>query len=133
MSSPFEAISTTEAPAAIGPYSQAVSAGELVIASGQIALDPETGVMVSGGVAEQTRQVLTNLKAVLAAAGCGLDQVLRCTVYMKDLSAFSEMNMIYGEFFSEPYPSRAAVEVARLPRDGMVEIDAIAARTSGTA
>ena len=128
MSHYMDTFSTNDAPAAIGPYSQAVATGELVFLSGQIALDPATGEMVPGGVADQTRRVLENMQAVLKAAGCGLECVVRCTVYLQDLEAFGEMNAVYGEFFREPHPARAAVEVARLPKDGLVEIDAIAVR-----
>jgi len=124
-------IQTGAAPAAIGPYSQAVVAGGWVFLSGQIALDPSSGELVSGGVAAQTRQVLANLSAVLAAAGTGLEQVVRTTVYLKDLGSFGEVNAIYGEFFKEPCPARATVEVARLPRDALVEMDAVALAGEG--
>ena len=128
MGTGYERVATDEAPQAIGPYSQAVVAGDHVFCSGQIALDHVSGDMLASGVAEQTRLVLNNLGAVLEAAGSGLDHVLRCTVYMKDLSAFGDMNTVYGEFFKEPYPARATVEVAGLPKGGLVEIDAIALR-----
>jgi len=119
-------IATTDAPAAIGPYSQAVEAGGLVFCSGQIPLDPVTGALVEGDVAQQTRQVLTNLSAVLSAAGCGLEAVLKCTVYLADMNDFGAMNEVYAEFFGDSRPARAAVEVSRLPKDVAVEIDAIA-------
>ncbi|MDQ7008144.1 MAG: Rid family detoxifying hydrolase [Acidobacteriota bacterium] len=122
----IKTVATTQAPAAIGPYSQAVVAGQLVFCSGQIALDPATGAMVGGGVAGQTRRVLSNLKAVLEAAGSSLEQVLKCQVYLADLDGFDEMNEVYQEFFGTHRPARAAVEVSRLPKDALVEIDAVA-------
>jgi len=121
-----QAVSSDRAPAAIGPYSQAVRAGGLVFCSGQIALDPGTGELVAGGIGEQTRQVLRNLGAVLQAAGASLDDVVRTTVYLADLGDFAAMNAAYGEFFGQPAPARATVQAARLPRDARVEIDAIA-------
>ncbi len=114
------------APSAIGPYSQGVRAGGLVFISGQIPVDPSTGELVDGGVGEQTRRALENLGAVLEAAGAGFDHVVRTTVYMTDISIFKEMNKVYGEFFSPPYPARATVEVSRLPKGAAVEIDAVA-------
>lgn len=119
-------ISTAAAPKAIGPYSQAVAYNGLVYLSGQIPLDPETGQIVAGGIAEQTERVLENLKAVLAASGSSLSGVLKTTVYLKDMAEFPVMNEVYGRYFSENAPARATVEVARLPRDVRVEIDAIA-------
>ena len=121
-----EIISTERAPQAIGPYSQAVRAGNLVFASGQIPIDPETKEFVSGGVAEQTEQVLKNLKAVFAAAGIGLDQIVKTTVFLADMDDFTAMNEVYGKYFAENPPARATVQAARLPRDAKVEIDAIA-------
>ena len=121
-----QAVSSDRAPAAVGPYSQAVKAGELVFCSGQIPLDPRTGEMVAGDVADQTRQVLRNLGAVLQAAGASFDDVVRTTVYLADLGDFAAMNTVYGEFFGPPPPARATVQAARLPRDARVEIDAIA-------
>jgi 2-iminobutanoate/2-iminopropanoate deaminase len=123
---PKEAIATDLAPKAIGPYSQAIRAGDLVFCSGQIPLDPATGQLVSGGVADQTRRVLENLKAVLEEAGASLASVVKTTVYLKDMGDFAEMNGAYGEFFKEAPPARATVEVARLPKDVAVEIDAVA-------
>lgn len=120
-------IHTDTAPAAIGPYSQAVVFQNLVFVSGQIPLVPETGALAEGGIAAQTRQVLTNLDAVLRAAGSSLGDVLKTTVYLKDMGQFPEMNAIYGEFFGESLPARATVEVSRLPKDVAVEIDAVAA------
>jgi len=121
-----ETIATDGAPAAIGPYSQAVRAGNFFFLSGQIGLDPASGKMVPGGVREQTAQVLKNIKAVLAAAGLGIKDVVKANVYMKDLSSFGEMNAVYAEAFKEPYPARAAVEVKDLPKGALVEIEATA-------
>jgi 2-iminobutanoate/2-iminopropanoate deaminase len=119
-------IKTESAPKAIGPYSQAVRAGALVFASGQIPLDPQTGEFVEGGVAEQTEQVLRNLSAVLEAAGTSLDRVVKTTVFLADMNDFAAMNEVYGRYFSQDAPARATVEAARLPRDARVEIEAIA-------
>lgn len=126
MSEKIRTVSTDRAPAAIGPYSQAVVAGGLVITSGQIALDPASGEIVPGGIEEQTRAVLAHLSSVLEAAGTSLQDVLRCTVYLKDMNHFATVNGIYAEAFSGHAPARAAVEVSRLPKDVLVEIDAIA-------
>lgn len=122
----MRAVHTDAAPAAIGPYSQAVVAGGVVYCSGQIALDPVSGALIEGDVATQTRQVLRNLEAVLAAAGSGLDRVVKCTVFLKSMDDFAKMNAVYTEFFPAWKPARAAVEVSRLPRDVAVEIDCIA-------
>ncbi len=119
-------VSTTGAPAAIGPYSQAVVMDGWVFASGQIPLDPATGQMVAGDAGAQTRRVLENLKAVLAAAGSGLDRVVKTTVYLKDMNDFAAMNAVYAEYFSKDPPARATVQAARLPKDAAVEIDLIA-------
>jgi 2-iminobutanoate/2-iminopropanoate deaminase len=121
-----EIIQTDHAPNAIGPYSQAVKANGFVFASGQIPTNPETGQFVIGGIAEQTEQVLKNLAAVLEAAGSGLDQVVKTTVFLVDMQEFAAMNEVYGRFFKEAPPARATVEAARLPRDARVEIEAIA-------
>jgi 2-iminobutanoate/2-iminopropanoate deaminase len=121
-----QAISTPLAPAAIGPYSQAVRSGNLVFLSGQIPLDPETGTIVEGDAALQTVRVLRNLSAILEAAGSSLGQVLKTTVYLKDLADFAMMNEVYARFFDGVPPARATVEVARLPRNVLVEIDLIA-------
>ncbi|MCI0488412.1 MAG: RidA family protein [Blastocatellia bacterium] len=121
-----ERVQTDNAPAAIGPYSQAIKANGLVFASGQIALDPATGQIVEGGIREQTERVLNNLKAVLEAAHSSLDRVVKTTVYLSDLGDFSEMNEAYGRFFTGEPPARSTVEVSRLPRDARVEIDVIA-------
>ncbi len=119
-------IKTERAPQAIGPYSQAVVAGGLVFASGQIPLDPQTGEFVAGGVAEQTAQVMRNLAAVLEAAGSSFAQVVKTTVYLADMNDFAAMNEVYGRYFQAEPPARATVQAARLPRDARVEIDVIA-------
>ena len=121
-----EIISTENEPGAIGPYSQAVKTGDLVFCSGQIPIDPETGDFVSGGVGEQTEQVLRNLNAVLKAAGASLDNVVKTTVFLADMNDFVAMNEIYTRYFSDNKPARATVQAARLPRDARVEIDCIA-------
>lgn len=121
-------VKTENAPQAIGPYSQAIEANGFIFASGQIALDPSTGELNTGGIEDQTRLVLTNLKAVLEAAGSSLDKAVKCTVFLQDMNDYTRMNAIYGEFFSPPYPARAAVQVARLPKDVRVEIDVIAVK-----
>lgn len=126
-----EELRTDGAPKAIGPYSQGVRAGGLLFLSGQIPLDPVTGEMVPGPVAGQARRVLENLRAVLEAAGGSMRDVVKTTVYLKDLSDFGEMNQVYGEFFEAPYPARATVEVSALPKGALVEIDAIAAIGQG--
>lgn len=118
-------IQTDQAPGAIGPYSQAVVAGGLVFCSGQIGLKPG-GTEVYGSIEQQTRQVLQNLQAVLAAAGCSMTDVVKTTVYLTDMGDFPVMNAVYGEFFGESKPARATVEVASLPKEGYVEIDAVA-------
>ncbi|HJP95648.1 MAG TPA: RidA family protein [Pyrinomonadaceae bacterium] len=119
-------IQTKNAPAAIGPYSQAIKAGGLVFVSGQIPIDPQTGEFVAGGITEQTEQVLKNLAAVLEAAGSGLDRVVKTTVFLADMKEFSGMNEVYARFFQSPPPARATVAAAGLPRDARVEIEAIA-------
>ena len=119
-------IQTDSAPSAIGPYSQAIKAGGFLFASGQIPIDPKSGMFVSGGIAEQTEQVLKNLSAVLEAAGSGLDRVVKTTVFLADMDEFGAMNEVYGKYFSSRPPARATVEAARLPRDARVEIEAIA-------
>jgi 2-iminobutanoate/2-iminopropanoate deaminase len=121
-----ERIQTENAPAAIGPYSQAIRAGGFVFASGQIPIDPATGEFVKGGVAEQTEQVLKNLAAVLEAAGSGLDQVVKTTVFLADMKDFPQMNEVYAKFFTGAPPARATVAAAGLPRDARVEIEAVA-------
>ena len=122
---PKTVISTADAPAAIGPYSQAVRCGDLLITSGQIPLTPG-GDLVAGGIAEQTRQVLDNLSALLTAAGSDFAGVVKTTVFLSDMNNFAEMNTIYAEYFVQPYPARSTVQVARLPRDVLVEIEVMA-------
>jgi 2-iminobutanoate/2-iminopropanoate deaminase len=121
-----QVIQTANAPAAIGPYSQAVRAGDLLFVSGQIPLDPKTGELVKSGVADETKKVLENLKAILEAAGGSFGDVVKTTIFLKDMNNFSVVNEVYGSFFPQPFPARATVEVARLPRDVNVEIDVIA-------
>ena len=123
-----EIISTQAAPAALGPYSQGVGACGIVITSGQIALDPATGTFVEGGSAEQTRQCLKNVQAVLAQAGLTLENVIKTTVFLKDMNDFAAMNEVYATFFTSDPPARSAVQVGKLPKDAMVEIEAIAVR-----
>ena len=120
-------IATNNAPKAIGPYSQAVAYNGVLYCSGQIPLDPATGVLVEGDVSVQTERVLENLKAVLEAAGSSLEKVLKTTVFIKDMNEFAKINEIYARYFGASLPARATVEVARLPRDVRVEIEAIAA------
>ncbi len=120
-------IATSQAPSAIGPYSQAVRSGPWVFVSGQIPLDPQTGRIVEGDITAQAERVLKNLAAILEAAGAGLAQVVKTTVYLRDLTEFTRMNEVYARFFADKPPARATVEVSRLPRDVQVEIDAIAA------
>ena len=121
-----EILATERAPRAIGPYSQAVRSGNLLFASGQIPIDPATGEFVAGGIAEQTEQVLKNVSAILEAAGVGLQQVVKTTVFLADMDDFTAMNEVYARFFGENPPARATVQAARLPRDARVEIEAIA-------
>lgn len=119
-------IATENAPAAIGPYVQAMAAGNLLFTSGQIPLGTD-GQMVTGGIEEQTRQVFRNLQAVLAEAGCTLNDVIKATVFIKDMNQFAALNAIYAEYFGDHKPARSTVEVARLPKDALVEIELIAA------
>lgn len=121
-----EVLSSPGAPAAIGPYSAGVRAGQLVFLSGQIPLDPATGQMVDGDVSVQTRRVMENLGALLQAAGLSFGHVVRCTIFLADMNDFAAVNQVYGSYFTEPFPARATVQVARLPRDSRVEIDCIA-------
>ncbi|SEU29805.1 RidA family protein [Paenibacillus sp. NFR01] len=118
-------VATTSAPGAIGPYSQAIVNGNWIFTSGQLGLNPETGELAEG-VQEQARQSLSNVKAILEEAGASLDHVVKTTVFLKDMNDFAAVNEVYSTFFAEPYPARSAVEVARLPKDGLVEIEAIA-------
>ena len=122
-----QVISTKQAPAAIGPYSQAIKVGNLVYTSGQIPIDPSTGAFVEGGIKEQTRQSLTNVKAILEEAGLSMSNVVKTTVFMADMGDFADMNAVYAEFFSEPYPARSAVAVKTLPKGALVEIEVVAA------
>ncbi len=129
MSEAKTAIHSNDAPAAIGPYSQAIRIGNFVFTSGQVALDPASGQLVAGGVEEQTHRAIQNLQAVLGAAGLKLASVVKTTVYLKDMSHFAAMNAVYGEYFGQggsAAPARSTVEVARLPKDALVEIDVIA-------
>ena len=119
-------ISTTKAPAAIGPYSQAIQVGNLLYTSGQIPIDPATSVFVEGGIKEQTRQSLLNVKAILEEAGLTMNDVVKATVFMADMNDFAEMNAVYAEFFTEPYPARSAVAVKTLPKGALVEIEVVA-------
>ena len=121
-------IATTAAPGAIGPYSQAIEANGFVFASGQIPLDPATGVFAIGGVEEQTEQALKNLKAVLAAAGCELSDVVKTTVFLTDMGDFAKVNAVYAKFFEAECPARSAVQVGALPKGALVEVEAIAAK-----
>ena len=119
-------ISTGKAPSAIGPYSQAIQVGNLVYTSGQIPIDPATGAFVEGGIKEQTRRSLLNVKAVLEEAGLTMGDVGKTTVFMADMNDFADMNSVYAEFFSEPYPARSAVAVKTLPKGALVEIEVVA-------
>src|SRR5947209_354745 len=121
-----QAVSTPDAPRAIGPYSQAVRAGAMLFASGQIPTDPTTGAIIDGDVSAQTRRVFDNLAAVLKAANLSFKDVVKTTVFLADMNDFSAMNEVYGAYFSEPFPARATVQVARLPKDARVEIDLVA-------
>lgn len=124
-------VKTGNAPSAIGPYSQGIVADGFVFVSGQIPIVPVTGELNTGALEDQARQVLNNLKAVLEAAGSSMDDVVKTTVFLQDMNDFSRMNAVYGEFFKAPFPSRAAVQVARLPRDVKIEIEAIARISDG--
>jgi len=121
-----EIITTKKAPAAVGPYSQAVKYGNLIFTSGTIGIDPGTGLLVEGGIQAQAKQSLENLKAVLEAAGTSLEKVLKTTVFIKDMNDFSKVNEIYAQYFTSGQPGRSCVEVARLPKDALIEIEAIA-------
>ena len=121
-----ETISTDKAPKAIGPYEQAIKIGDFVYTAGQIPIDPKTGNLVAGGIAEQTRQVLENLKAVLEAAGSSPDKVIKATVFLRNMADFAALNEIYGEYLGKAKPARSTVAVADLPRGALVEIDLVA-------
>ena len=122
-----QVISTQQAPAAIGPYSQAIRVGNLLYTSGQIPINPATGNFVDGSIKEQTRQSLTNIKAILEEAGLTMAHVVKTTVFMADMNDFADMNAVYAEFFTEPYPARSAVAVKTLPKGALVEIEVVAA------
>lgn len=124
----MKVISTDKAPAAIGPYSQAIEANGMVFCSGQIPIDPATGTFVEGGIQEQTRQVLTNASQVLAAAGTDLSHVVKTTVFLSDMANFVAMNEVYAQFFSQPFPARSAVAVKDLPKGALVEIEVLAVK-----
>ena len=122
----IRSINTNKAPDAIGPYSQAIVGGGMVYTSGQIPIKPDTGEILTGDIASQTRQVLENIKAVLESAGTDMSKVVKTTVFIKDMNEFSTINKVYGEYFNAPYPARSCVEVARLPKDVCIEIEAVA-------
>ena len=122
----MNAISTTNAPAAIGPYSQAIKVGELVFVSGQLPIAPATGAFAEGGIKELTRQSLTNMKAILEEAGTSMANVVKTTVFLADMNDFTAMNEVYAEFFAAPFPARSAVAVKTLPKGALVEIECIA-------
>ena len=124
----MKAIHTDKAPAAIGPYSQAIEVNGFVFASGQIPIDPATGVFVEGGIQEQTRQALTNAQRILQTAGTDLNHVIKTTVFLSDIANFGPMNEVYAQFFTEPFPARSAVAVKDLPKGALVEIEVIAAK-----
>ena len=119
-------VRTDAAPAALGPYSQAIRAGQFLFVSGQLALDPATGEFVEGGIGDQTRRVLQNIGTILEAAGSSLAKVVRTTVYLADIADFSAMNQAYATFFAPPYPARSTIQAAKLPKDARIEVDVIA-------
>ena len=121
-----ETVATDKAPKAIGPYEQAIKVGDFIYTAGQIALDPKTGNLIAGGIAEQTRQVLENLKAVLQAGGSSLDRAVKATVFLKNIADFAAMNEVYAEYLGQSKPARSTVAVADLPRGALVEIDLVA-------
>lgn len=123
-----QVINTPAAPAAIGPYSQAIQVANLVYTSGQLPIDPATGAFPEGGIKEQTRQSLTNVQAILREAGLDMGNVVKTTVFMADMNDFADMNSVYAEFFSAPYPARSAVAVKTLPKGALVEIEVVAAK-----
>ncbi|AFJ07697.1 MULTISPECIES: RidA family protein [Prevotella] len=124
----MKVINTSKAPKAIGPYSQAIEANGLVITSGQLPIDPATGEFAPGGIKEQTRQSLTNAKAILEEAGISLANVMKTTVFLSDMNDFAAMNEVYAEFFNEPFPARSAIAVKTLPKNALVEVECIAAK-----
>lgn len=125
-----QAVATDKAPKAIGPYSQAIKAGNLLFVSGQVPIDPATGAIIEGDIAAQTDRVMRNLSAILEAAGASMDHVVRCTVYLADMNDFAAMNEVYGSYFAQPAPARATIQAVRLPKDARVEIDVIASVNS---
>ena len=124
----MKVVNTNKAPKAIGPYSHAIEANGLIITSGQLPIDPATGEFAPGGIKEQTRQSLTNAKAILEEAGIGLGNVMKTTVFLSDMNDFAAMNEVYAEFFSEPFPARSAIAVKTLPKNALVEVECIAAK-----
>ena len=124
----MKTIQTTKAPGAIGPYSQAVEANGFIFASGQLGIDPNTGNFVEGGVKEQTKQALTTARAIMEEAGLSLSNVVKTTVFLSDMANFADMNEVYSQFFSEPFPARSAVAVKTLPKNGLVEVECIAVK-----
>lgn len=124
----MKVVNTSNAPKAIGPYSQAIKANGLIITSGQLPIDPATGQFAPGGIKEQTRQSLLNAQAILKEAGIDLSHVMKTTVFLADMEDFAAMNEVYAEFFSEPYPARSAISVKRLPKDALVEVECIAVK-----
>ena len=124
----MKVVNTNKAPKAIGPYSQAIEANGLLLTSGQLPIDPATGEFAPGGIKEQTRQSLTNAKAILEEAGIGLGNVMKTTVFLSDMNDFAAMNEVYAEFFSEPFPARSAIAVKTLPKNALVEVECIAAK-----
>ena len=124
----MKVINTSKAPKGIGPYSQAIEASGLVITSGQLPIDPATGEFAPGGIKEQTRQSLTNAKAILEEAGISLANVMKTTVFLSDMNDFAAMNEVYAEFFNEPFPARSAIAVKTLPKNALVEVECIAAK-----
>ncbi len=124
----MKTIQTTKAPGAIGPYSQAVEANGFIFASGQLGIDPNIGNFVEGGVKEQTKQALTNARAIMEEAGLSLSNVVKTTVFLSDMANFADMNEVYSQFFSEPFPARSAVAVKTLPKNGLVEVECIAVK-----
>ena len=125
-----QAVATDKAPKAIGPYSQAIRAGNLLFVSGQVPIDPATGNIIEGDIAAQTDRVMRNLTAILEAAGGSMGHVVRCTVYLADMNDFAAMNEVYGTYFAQPAPARATIQAVRLPKDARVEVDVIAALNS---
>lgn len=126
MNKAYNVVATDKAPKAIGPYSQAIDTGSFIFTSGQIPIDPLNGEIVEGGVREQAVQVMENLKNVIEASGSDMTKVVKVTIFIKDMGDFSQINQVYSEYFSQPYPARSCVEVARLPKDVLIEIEAIA-------